>query len=106
VSSDAAETDGRPRLLPAEYVRLEAAVKRLLDEAAGFRARAKVAEQRAAELERTLRDVSSGTLNPVQLRERLEEIEEENQELRGRMVTARDRVRRLIDRFDFLGEEI
>lgn len=104
VSSAGAETGGRE--LPAEYARLEAAVRRLLDEAAGYRARAQVAEERAAELDRTLRDLSSGALDPVKLRQGLRRMEEENQELRRRMVGAQDRIRRLIARFDFLREEL
>lgn len=105
MSSDAA--DGRDgQLLPASYLRLEGAVQRLLDEAAGFRARAQVAERRAQELEKTLRELSSGALDPVQLRERLAALEEENGELRDRLDQARQRVGRLIDRFDFLREEM
>lgn len=92
--------------LPREYLRLEAAVHRLLDEAAGYRARAQVAEERAAELERTLRDVSTGALDPVELRNGMEKLEQENQELRRRLVAAGDRIRRLVARFDFLREEL
>ena len=106
MSSGAAEQNGRGGALPAEYRRLEAAVRRLVDEAAGYRARARVAEQRAGELERTLKDLSSGALDPMQLRRRLAELEEENQELRRRMLAAQDRIRRLIARFDFLHEEL
>ena len=44
----------------------------------------------------------------LSLRRSLEirELQEENQELRRRMVAAGDRVRRLIARFDFLREEL
>lgn len=106
MSSDGAEANQANGVLPAEYVRLEASVRRLLDEAAGYRARAQVAERRAQELERTLRELSSGALDPVQLKDRLRKLEEENKELRRRMVGAHDRVRRLIARFDFLREEM
>lgn len=105
MSSDGADTrDGAP--LPGAYLRLESAVRRLLDEAAGYRARAKVAEQRAAQLEGTLRDLSSGALDPLKLEEGVRELEEENKELRRRIVGAEDRIRRLIARFDFLREEM
>lgn len=103
-SDEADKRDGGT--LPAEYLRLESSVRRLLDEAAGYRARAKVAEQRAAQLEGTLQDLSSGALDPVKLEEGIRELEEENEELRRRIVGAEDRIRRLIARFDFLREEM
>lgn len=106
MSSDEAERGREETVLPEEYERLEAAVRRLLDEAAGYRARAQVAEQRAGELERTLRDLSSGKLNPMEMREGIRKLEEENRELRRRLISAGDRVRRLIARFDFLREEL
>lgn len=93
-------------LLPDEYLRLERSVRQLLDDVAGFRARAQVAERRARELERTLRDLSSGDLDPVRLKESVRRLEEENRELRRRMVHAQDRIRRLVARFDFLREEL
>ena len=104
MSSDAAESDGTA--LPDEYGRLESAVRRLLDEVAGYRDRARVAEDRATELERTLRDLDTGALDPVEMRQGLRRMETENQELRQRLVAAQDRIRRLIARFDFLREEM
>lgn len=101
-----AETEQENGVLPEEYGRLEASVRRLLDEAAGFRARAQVAEHRAGELEETLRDLSSGALDPIKMKARLRKLEEENVELRRRMVGAQDRIRRLVARFDFLSEEL
>lgn len=111
MSSDAAEARGGigesdSGRLPEEYLRLEARVRRLAEDAAGFRARARMAEERASELERTLRDLSSGALDPMKLRQGVKDLEEENQELRRRMVGAQDRIRRLIARFDFLREEM
>ena len=105
MSNDAAEpgTDG---VLPENFARLETRVRRLLEELAGYRARAEMAEERGAELERALRDVSSGALDPMQLRDGMRELEEENKELRRRIVAARDRIRRLVARFDFLREEL
>jgi uncharacterized phage protein gp47/JayE len=105
VSSDAAEVGQQPGI-PEEFVRLQGAVRRLLDEVAGYRARAKVAEERAAELERAMRDLSSGALDPMKMRQGLRSLEQENTELRRRMVEAHDRIRRLIARFDFLSEEM
>ena len=92
--------------LPDEFVRLDRSVRRLLDDVAGYRARAQVAERKATELERTLKDVSTGALDPMKLREGLRKLEEENKELRRRMVQAQDRIERLVARFDFLGEDL
>ncbi|NIP79596.1 MAG: hypothetical protein GWM90_10400 [Gemmatimonadetes bacterium] len=104
MSSDVPDpTDGA---LPEEYHRLESAVYRLLEEVAGYKARTQVAEDRAAELERALRDLGDGALDPVQMRDGLRDLEKENQELRRRLVGARDRIRRLVARFDFLREEL
>jgi predicted RNase H-like nuclease (RuvC/YqgF family) len=106
VSNAEAEVETTVVRLPEEYVRLERSVRRLLDDVAGYRARAQVAERKASELERTLKDVSAGTLDPLEMREGLRRLEEENRELRRRMVQAQDRIQRLIARFDFLGEEL
>ena len=106
MSSDEADAGPENGVLPKEFRRLESSVQRLLDEAAGYRARAHVAEQRAKELEKTLRELSSGALDPLKMKDGLRKIEEENAELRRRMVAAQDRIRRLIARFDFLREEM
>lgn len=106
MSSGEADTGREQGVLPGEYSRLETSVRRLLDEAAGYRARAHVAEQRCKELERTLRELSSGALDPLQMKDGLRKLEEENAELRQRMVAAQDRIGRLIARFDFLREEM
>lgn len=104
MSSDGADrrTDG----VPDDFARLQDAVRRLLDELAGYRARAERAERKNAELETTLRDLSSGALDPMQLREGARKLKTENEELRRRIVEARDRIRRLVARFDFLREEM
>lgn len=101
-----AEAELRPAGLPQEYLRLERAVRRLLDQVAGYRARTQVAEARASDLERTLKDVTTGAIDPMKMRDALARLEEENRELRRRMVQAQDRIRRLIARFDFLEEEL
>jgi predicted RNase H-like nuclease (RuvC/YqgF family) len=106
VSSDVADPGRATPAFPPEYDRLEAAVRRLGDEYAGYRARARLAEARAGELERALRDVSSGSLDPLSLRDRIRKLEQENRDLRRQMVQAQDRVRRLIARFDFLREDM
>ncbi|MDX1673822.1 MAG: hypothetical protein R3314_03375 [Longimicrobiales bacterium] len=105
MSSAEAEA-GEAAGLPEEFEQLEGRVRKLLEELAGYRARAEMAEERSAELEKALRDVSSGALDPMQLRERTRKLKAENEELRDRMVAARDRIRRLVSRFDFLREEL
>lgn len=107
MSSDVAELNRTAHPpLPPEFSRLESAVRRLGDELAGYRARAQLAEARATELERALKAVSGGGLDPISLRERIRKLEQENKDLRAQMVQAQDRVRRLIARFDFLREEL
>lgn len=107
VSSDVADRDlASPPTPPQEFERLEAAVRRLANELAGYQARAQVAENRALEVERTLRDLSSGDLDPLSLRDRVRQLEQNNRELRGRMLRAQDRIRRLLARFDFLREDM
>ena len=101
-----AEVEAGKDALPEEYIRLERSVRRLMDELAGYRARAEVAERKAAELQRTLRDMSSGDLDPVSMKEGLRRLEGENRDLRRRMVQAQDRIKRLVARFDFLREEM
>lgn len=92
--------------LPEDFARLESSVRLLLDRLAGYQDRAETAEQKSAEMEKTLKDMSSGALDPMQLREGLRRLESENEELRRRMVAAQDRIRRLVARFDFLREEM
>ena len=104
MSNDAPDRTNGP--LPDDFVRLESSVRDLLDRLAGYRARARTAEEKNAELEKTLRDMSSGALDPMKLRTRLRQLESENEELRSRMVAAQDRIRRLVARFDFLREEM
>lgn len=105
VSNDGPDgsTDG---VLPEDFTRLESSVRELLGELAGYRDRAETAEEKNAELRKTLRDMSSGALDPMKLREGVRRLEAENEELRRRMVEAQDRIRRLVARFDFLREEM
>ncbi|HUE77315.1 MAG TPA: hypothetical protein VMM83_05180 [Longimicrobiales bacterium] len=98
--------DGSISTLPDEYVRLEGSVRRLLDQMAGYRARTRLAEGKATELERALADVTSGALDPLKMRDGLRRLEAENGELRRRMMQAQERIERLIARFDFLEEEM
>jgi FtsZ-binding cell division protein ZapB len=78
---------------------LEQLVRTLLDELAGWRRRSLKAE---AELQE-LRSSSGGTgTDLTKVRRRVAELETENQALRMRVDTARDRVRTLVGRLNFL----
>jgi chromosome segregation ATPase len=105
-SGDVADQKPLTRAPPEEFERLEKAARRLTEELAGYRARARMAETRAVELEQALKDVSTGALDPLSLRDRIRKLEQENKELRRRMLHAQDRIRKLVARFDFLREEM
>lgn len=78
---------------------LETLVRHLLDELAGWRRRAIKAEAELQEL-RTTAGATGGDVSKV--RKRVAELEAENQALRQRVDTARDRVRTLVGRLSFL----
>lgn len=100
---------GAPRrsgpAMPEEYNRLELAVRRLMDRYEFWRRKAQTAERKVAELQATVKRLSSGGLDPVELQRQTDELAAENERLRGRMGQAYNRVRKLVDRFDFLEEE-
>lgn len=85
--------------------RLELAARRLIQEHAATRRRLADAERRVGELERTLSEVSQGTLDPVALHDRLERASAQNEALRGRLAEAETRVQRILLRLQFLEEE-
>lgn len=89
---------------PPEWQRLEQAARRLLDEHAAWRRRARDAEKRLQRLEATMRELSVGELDPVAASERAEALERENAELRRRLEQAGERIRRILDRLDFVRE--
>jgi len=102
-------SSGGPRIArvsaPAEWDRLELAVRRLLDEYAACRRRAEAAERRAAELEATLQEVSAGAVDPFELRERVDALEAENRSLRERLEQARAGVGRIVARLQFMEDD-
>lgn len=101
MASNGAESAAR---LPGEWADLELAVRRLLDEHDALRLRATRAEARCAEVENTLRDYSSGAIDPVDLQKRAETLERENRDLTIRLTQARERVGRVMDRLRFAEE--
>ena len=88
----------RPEL--EAFRELEAQVRHLGNELAGFRRRALVAEARLSEGEDT------GNVAPPQLRERVAELERENAALRSRLEAATTRTQGLLDRVHFLRQQV
>jgi hypothetical protein len=83
---------------------LAAAVQRLLAEWEEWRQRALKAESRAVELEGALRDMASGTVDPIALANRLQALEQENRFLARRLDRARESVHRISARLQFLDD--
>ena len=102
-SSD--EARHRPEDPAAELAQLCVAVRTLLQEWERWRRRATTAEARSTDLERALRDVTSGTVDPVALTGRIQALEQENRFLARRLDRARDSVKRIAARLQFLDED-
>jgi len=90
---------------PAEWDRLELAVRRLLDEYAACRRRAEAAERRVAELEAALRQVNAGAVDPFEMTDRIAALEAENASLRERLEQARAGVGRIMARLRFMEDD-
>jgi chaperonin cofactor prefoldin len=103
VSSDAADvpTDG------SDFPRLEKALDRLLKEFDQLQQRCVSAEQRVQQLEAALRNNSdsTGELDPVALANRVHLLEQENRFLARRLDRARESVKRISARLQFLDED-
>ena len=93
------------RTAESELVALSATVRRLLAEYDQLRARALGSEARIRELEAALRDVSSGGVDPIALNQRVMALEQENRFLARRLDRARDSVKRISARLQFLDED-
>lgn len=81
--------------------RLEPVARRLIEELTAWRKRCQRAETELTELKS--RGGSLGGPDLLQVRQRVVDLERENQELRRRMTTARDQLRELRSRLVFLG---
>jgi hypothetical protein len=79
---------------------LEALVRHLADDLAGFRRRALVAEARLKEIEAH----EGGTVN-VDLAARCTQLEEENERLQEKLETASTRTKQMLDRVRFLRQQ-
>jgi seryl-tRNA synthetase len=92
-------------ITPPELDRLELKIRRLIEAHDAWRRRAEAAEARARELEATVRELSSGRLDPVALADEVRALEERNQALRERVSQAQDAVQRMLARLQFVEEE-
>jgi predicted RNase H-like nuclease (RuvC/YqgF family) len=104
VSSDAADI---PEMNGADWERLESSLQRLLSEFEVLQRRSAEAEERVRQLEATLRtsSTSAGDLDPVALANRVSLLEQENRFLARRLDRARDSVKRISARLQFLDED-
>ncbi len=93
-----ANTYERPDLRTLDE--LDRLVAGVTDELAGWRRRAQKAETELAELKGHAGPVAGPEL--TEARRRLAQLEAENQELRRRVETARERVQALVSRLGFL----
>ncbi len=104
VSSDAAD----PPLVPGiDWPRLETAVEKLLAEFDALQERSAQAEDRVRQLEAALRNnaTPAGDLDPVALANRVHLLEQENRFLARRLDRARESVKRISARLQFLDED-
>jgi predicted RNase H-like nuclease (RuvC/YqgF family) len=92
-------------IAPPELDRLELTVHRLLEAHDTWRRRAEAAEARIAELEAAVRDLSSGSLDPVALGDEVRTLQEQNAALRERLGRAHEAVQRMAGRLQFVEEE-
>lgn len=104
VSSDAAETPTTPQ---SEWQRLETALQQLLRAYDVLQTRATSSQERVQQLEAALRNnaSSTGELDPVALANRVHLLEQENRFLARRLDRARESVKRISARLQFLEDD-
>lgn len=104
MSSDAADLS---RLQGADWQRLASALERLLSEFDTLQQKSAQAEDRVRQLEAALRNSSTdaGELDPVALANRVSMLEQENRFLARRLDRARESVKRISARLQFLDED-
>lgn len=96
-----------PRLPGADWQRLEHALERLLGEFDALQQKRGQAEDRVRQLEAAMRNSSTGAgeLDPVALANRVHLLEQENRFLARRLDRARESVKRISARLQFLDED-
>lgn len=97
------EADPRAEAL-AELERLELLVGRAVAGLRAWRGRAIAAEKRLSTMEATLREVTSGRMDPHTLNAELEGVRAENRELRRRLDESRGRIAKIMERIEMLSE--
>ncbi|MGQ0814633.1 MAG: hypothetical protein ACT4O1_09225 [Gemmatimonadota bacterium] len=103
MSSDAADIEVTRQ---DELQRLEGALKQLLHAFDELKSRAARAELKAQQLEAAMRNASSsGELDPVVLANRVHLLEQENRFLARRLDRARESVKRISARLQFLEDD-
>ena len=81
---------------------LESAIRRLIGELRDLRGAAEEARERAERSEALLRDFAEGRQDPATLSLRMEKVEAENDELRGRIERGRERIDQILASIRFL----
>jgi hypothetical protein len=91
----------------ADWQRLESSLQRLLSEFDALQQRSAQAEARVRQLEAALRNnsTSAGELDPVAMANRVHLLEQENRFLARRLDRARESVKRIAARLQFLEED-
>jgi chaperonin cofactor prefoldin len=91
----------------ADWKRLESSLQRLLDEFDELASKSARAEERVRQLEASLRSSSTATgeHDPVALSNRVHLLEQENRFLARRLDRARESVKRISARLQFLEED-
>ena len=90
----------------SDMQRLETSLQRLLLAFDALRTRAATSEQKVQQLESTMRNASaSGELDPVALANRVHLLEQENRFLARRLDRARESVKRISARLQFLEDD-
>jgi hypothetical protein len=87
----------------AAFKELEQLVRHLGDELAGFRRRALLAEARLRELESE--EAAPDVKQQREMGSRVTELEHENAVLRGRLESATERTRQMLDRVRFIRQQ-
>ncbi len=88
----------------AAFRELEALVRHLGDELAGFRRRALLAEARLREIDQ--QGDAPPALNQRELEERITALEHDNAALHGRLESATARTRQMVERVRFIRQQV
>jgi predicted RNase H-like nuclease (RuvC/YqgF family) len=97
--------DSLPDEAVTSFLAVDAAVGRAVQRLRDLEARARAADDRAAEIEQLLERMASGDESPVQMKDELDRLQRENADLRQRLDQGREGVERLLARIRFLEEQ-